>query len=622
MPSSKCRKSRLILNQPHRALPCLDQFNKYNVKQRLESLPRQNDVLSLIRSGSIKVVFACPEAVFSNRAVSSVLCDGIWGEELSGIVVDEAHVVYDWGITSRGSRSAFRPEYGKLALLRAKFGSQVPVLAVSATLSGPCLPAICSSLGFGRLPFFALDVGRQRDGSSYDIQKIQHPVDTYLDIAELLPGNCSSIEEIPKTLIYVNTKREALDVADAIRTTLPNNLGSAIKSLTASDSPYEKAQVLSGLRSSQVRVVAATEALGMGIDLPDIDMVIQWKLPRDFKTLVQHFGRGARGENAHSRAILLCESWAMQVRDFKMKPSTALVPANLPSKLFRERWDKLDDELKMWLTAAECIKKATASLLALNFADIATATENHSQQIPTSIIINNGPIGLGPISSNNSDRRFFWRRLHTDSIPQPPSTSSFCCITCDPEEPPARCRSLQAPPGAWLRLQAPPIHVQTNHIRQELGTMLFKWRAKAYQALVTTDQHNWLPESALIGEDVILALSSQAPRILAHKAGGAAIDAEYVRSLVAQQSGLTTLETPYSMSFDGLSQQIDDWAVKNLDLALISELTATGRIKKRKVISLPTTTIPADLAASSSSMPPLSTTQVDLSTERHQTSSS
>ncbi|KAE8251620.1 hypothetical protein A4X13_0g3911 [Tilletia indica] len=509
---------------------------------------------------------------------------------MSGIVVDEAHVVYDWGMAGRGSKSAFRPEYGKLAILRAKFGSHVPVLAVSATLCGPCLPAICSSLGFGRLPFFALDVGRQRDGSSYDIQQIHHPVDTYLDLAEFFSSDCSSAQQIPKTLIYVNTKREALDVAEALRTTLPSHLRSAIESLTASDSSYQKARVLSGLRSGQIRVVAATEALGMGIDLPDIDMVIQWRLPRDFKTLVQHFGRGARGENAHSRAILLCESWAMQVREFKMKHSKDLVHVEFPSKLFRERWERLDHELQMWLTATQCIKRATADLLALDFEDIATASKPHAQSTFGSTIIENGPIGLGPIAFNNDNRRFFWRQLRAESRLQLPSTSPACCITCDPTQLPSRSRSLPAPSCAVLKLQAPPIHVQTNHVRQDLGTLLFKCRTKAYLALVEADPYNWLSEGALIGDSLILALSAQASRILSYKASGAAVDAAYVRVLVAQQSGLTTSSTPYSISFDDLGKVIDGWAGNNLELALVSKLTPTGRIKKRKMVTMGSTT--------------------------------
>ncbi|CAD6904368.1 unnamed protein product, partial [Tilletia caries] len=103
--------------------------------------------------------------LFNNSRVSTAVTGSRWAKDLCAIVVDEAHVVYDWGIVrSNSNKAPFRPEFGKLAVLRAKFNSNVPLLAMSATLNGPSLPAICTALQFGRLPFFALDVGKERDG--------------------------------------------------------------------------------------------------------------------------------------------------------------------------------------------------------------------------------------------------------------------------------------------------------------------------------------------------------------------------------------------------------------------------------------------------------------------------
>ncbi|CAD6964848.1 unnamed protein product, partial [Tilletia laevis] len=136
-------------------------------KQDKKGKGKASSPLHLVEDGTAQVVFASPEMLFNNSRVSTAVTGSRWAKDLCAIVVDEAHVVYDWGIVrSNSNKAPFRPEFGKLAVLRAKFNSNVPLLAMSATLNGngPFLPAICTALQFGRLPFFALDVGKERDG--------------------------------------------------------------------------------------------------------------------------------------------------------------------------------------------------------------------------------------------------------------------------------------------------------------------------------------------------------------------------------------------------------------------------------------------------------------------------
>ncbi|KAE8215988.1 hypothetical protein CF319_g8964 [Tilletia indica] len=250
--------------------------NEDTLKPSRRGAVPNKDVLGLVKLNKIRVVLVSPETLSMNKQLGKLLLEGPWSRFLAAIIVDETHVVYDWGLAlgKRKSQSAFRPEYGKLAKLRATVPDRVPILAVSATLCGPCLPAICKSLGFGRRPFFALDAGRERDGCSYDIQSMRHPSSTYLDLVELLPSSPKELRDLPKALIYTNTRAEADDAAEVLRARLPKELRSTVDSMTARDSTKHKEAILRRLRSGDLRIVAATEALGMGIDLPDVDLVV------------------------------------------------------------------------------------------------------------------------------------------------------------------------------------------------------------------------------------------------------------------------------------------------------------------------------------------------------------
>ncbi|KAE8217964.1 hypothetical protein CF319_g8065 [Tilletia indica] len=528
------------------------------------------DPVQMIESGAVQVVLTSPEILFNNARVNKAVCEGNWAERLRAIIVDEAHVVYDWGIVKSRKTSAFRPEFGKLAMLRAKFGSRIPLVAVSATLCGPCLPEICSALQIGRLPMFALDVGKERDGCVYDIQAFQHAASSFLDLVELLPSASSSSHQLPKMLVYVNSRIKAADGADVLRQHTPAELRGAIASFVATDSGRQKKLVMDGLRSGKIRIVVSTEALGMGIDLPDVDMVVQWELPVDFKSLVQHFGRGARGIDTQAKAVLVCSSWVLQCRDAlrKSAPGATLTTGAAINAKILKQWESLDSNLRSWISDRGCLRTAMHDLLALKFSDIPTP----KNQGP--VKVSSEPIGLGPIAET-TDHYVFWR--NPSSIQQrsrKDQVAIACCSLCDStNSAPRNTVDTSSVPAAPARLTAPPLAPQTTDLRRNLGCCLHTWRLDAYKH--RRAMRNWQSERTIMSDAVMYSLIDRAPRVLAYVQFGGVIDFNYTMLLLG---GSSCMREEHVKELQSL---LSRWADTKKNSFVASQLTRAGWISKR-----------------------------------------
>ena len=136
-------------------------------------------------------------------------------------------------------------------------------------------------------------------------------------------GNLHALSDILKTIIYFESKAVINKALACIRGWLVQ-LGYDIKAVSLATKSYhsttaDKDKELVMLefqkegQQSVHRILLATDSLGIGIDLPDISRVVQWKLPKQrddaLEIMWQRFGRVARGPEKAGEAILLAEQW-------------------------------------------------------------------------------------------------------------------------------------------------------------------------------------------------------------------------------------------------------------------------------------------------------------------------
>lgn len=251
------------------------------------------------------------------------------------VAVDEAHLVRRWG-------QDFRPCYAQLSALRLRLGqseSAHPWLACTATLDTD---------SFRKLQIgccFKPDVKRFR--ASIDRPEIAYcfvplsakSLNKFTDLAFVIQpakgkGNgVQAFQHIPKTVIFIDSRKKIRTAAKIIRQWLSlhhpeattRDINNAARWYHSTTGKIEQENIFSSFSQpeSRVRIVVATESLGMGVDLDDVEVVVQYGFPidQDLETVIQRFGRAARGRGRSGKAILLYEKTRILKAQQMLPPS-------------------------------------------------------------------------------------------------------------------------------------------------------------------------------------------------------------------------------------------------------------------------------------------------------------
>lgn len=232
---------------------------------------------------AFKLLYIAPERFFVRSETERI---HLKQSRPSFLVVDEAHCVDQWG-------HDFRPEYGRLREVREKLGSP-PVLAFTATAGKEMQDRILASLGIPDARVFVRDVDRP------NIATLRW---------ECLPENraqlIASLLAMPelngqKVLIFVPSVPVGEELQEALRAEgveLPfyhSRLGTS----------WERQELVKRFLGQSLPVVdhiICTNAFGMGLDVPNVRLVVHWQQPASTEDLLQEFGRAGRdGKNALS----------------------------------------------------------------------------------------------------------------------------------------------------------------------------------------------------------------------------------------------------------------------------------------------------------------------------------
>jgi ATP-dependent DNA helicase RecQ len=200
------------------------------------------------------------------------------------LVIDEAHCISDWG-------HDFRPDYRRLVSVLDDLGPDVPVLACTATANERVMADVAEQLGAEPQLFRgALD----RDSLVLSVLRLPAQAERLAWLAEHLPGLPGS------GIVYCLTVGDAERVAAWLGAN-----GIDARAYSGRTDPEERLAVEDALRANQVKVVAATSALGMGFDKPDLAFVVHFQSPDSPVTYYQQIGRAGRALD-RAEVVLLC----------------------------------------------------------------------------------------------------------------------------------------------------------------------------------------------------------------------------------------------------------------------------------------------------------------------------
>ena len=260
-------------------------FNSNNTNKKSEK--------ELVLSGKPHIIYTSPEFI--------VLCEpfirALVKKDLLGVfVVDECHCVVSW--------KEFRPEYNALHCLKT-WAPQVNILALTATATKITIENITSMLKL-KEPKVIMSSFQRTNLTLCVREKIGNLQDINYCI-KLLKNTTG------KTIVYCKTRKETDQVTEELK--VRNVL---CEGYHAGKSIGVRKKIQKQFTEDAIHTLVSTVAFGMGIDIPDIHLVIHYSLPKSIESMYQEIGRAGRDGKA-SKCVLMWNTNDIRILKFMMR---------------------------------------------------------------------------------------------------------------------------------------------------------------------------------------------------------------------------------------------------------------------------------------------------------------
>ena len=239
------------------------------------SFTELNNLLDNCLYGNYKFLYLSPE-----RLQQELVLERIRQMDVNLIAIDEAHCISQWG-------HDFRPAYLDCAKLR-NYLPETPIIALTATATDKVASDIVDNLEFSE-PLIVKD-SFSRDNISFNVIQVE---DKKYKLKELCQKTQQSI------IVYVRTRRITQELAQYL-----NSNECSADFFHGGITQKEKQAKLEAWLNNKVQVIVATNAFGMGVDKPDVSLVVHYQIPDCIENYFQEAGRAGRN-GQRAQAVLL-----------------------------------------------------------------------------------------------------------------------------------------------------------------------------------------------------------------------------------------------------------------------------------------------------------------------------
>lgn len=267
---------------------CLNSVDNHIQNKKLLKMSISSPSLNV--SLNVSIIYTTPEFFTSNIIYFKSII-----ENICLIAIDEAHCLSAWG-------HDFRPSYKKLNIISTEFLKK-PIMLLTATATPLVLEDIFNTIGITEANEY--NIGTKRSNLYISILKKTN-ISKDLDV----------IDVEKSTIIYTQTRKKAEEVCSVLV-----SKGIMCEFYHAGMSNEERNIIHKRFSSNELKVLVATICFGMGIDKPDIRMIINWGAPCDIETYYQEIGRGGR-DGLDSKVIMFYDESDFRTNQYLISKSS------------------------------------------------------------------------------------------------------------------------------------------------------------------------------------------------------------------------------------------------------------------------------------------------------------
>ncbi|MDN5923397.1 MAG: RecQ family ATP-dependent DNA helicase [Xanthomonadales bacterium] len=253
----------------------------------LLSMPERRDVLDRLRLGDIGLVLVSPEQ-FRNQSFTKA----IKHREVSAWVFDEAHCLSKWG-------NDFRPDYLYVSrFIREHHGTELaPIWCSTATARREVVEDLRKHFREAlNIELVLFDGGHERNNLHYEVMKV-NAAEKLLLIQQLLQHELA--DPAGGAIVFASKRARCEEIAGYLK-----DLGWSCAHFHAGVETGLKKDIQQAFIAGDLRVIVATNAFGMGVDKPDVRLVVHADIPGSLENYLQEAGRAGRDQE-QSRCVLL-----------------------------------------------------------------------------------------------------------------------------------------------------------------------------------------------------------------------------------------------------------------------------------------------------------------------------
>ncbi|KAI0286328.1 P-loop containing nucleoside triphosphate hydrolase protein [Russula brevipes] len=273
-------------------------------------------LLKSIKNGKYRILITSPDMCLRHQAFRELLSSAAFATNICSYILDEIHCMVQWG-------KKFREVYSELGTLRSFVSAQVPFLLTSATLTRNDLQEIRTSLHLTSATTFHLNLGNDRPNLAWNVRFMTAGKSDLEALRFLIPDLAKEVK-LQRAIIFFDDIILAMQARDCLQ--------GRTACYHSRRGPLSKKLVMQQFSTGRLDILFATEAAGMGCDLPDIEVVVQFMVPKSLSIWYQQAGRAGRRQGSCGMAYLL------------VQPT--------PTQYVKE----LEVGLREWITTQECCR--------------------------------------------------------------------------------------------------------------------------------------------------------------------------------------------------------------------------------------------------------------------------